>query len=56
MNDITVQDVLVSLSKDQITKENWLNNTGWKKLLTPITAPSKTTIQQRYFVTLCPAY
>lgn len=46
MNDITAQDVFVSLSKDQITKENWLNNTGWKKLLTSITAPSKTTIKQ----------
>lgn len=46
MNDITAQDVFVSLSKDQITKENLFNNIGWKKLLTPITAPSKTTTEQ----------
>lgn len=46
MNDMTAKDVFVSLSEDQLTKENWLNNTGWKNFLTPITAPSKTTIKQ----------
>lgn len=42
--------------KDKITKENWLN-TDWKKLLIPITSPSKIAIKQpKTFMWLFPAY